>query len=163
MKRIIVYVSKTGFTEKYAKWLAEKVGCECIPIDKAFHLADYDQVIFASWLCAGKIKKLDWYKKLKKTDKVILVTGASPMENEDTKLSLKKNFKENEWKDYHVFYVESGLNYEKMRGLNRIVMKLVSKMTKKNHSSVNQIKSFSYDNAHPNHLKEITAYLNNQK
>ena len=28
MKSIVVYTSKTGFTKKYAQWIAEDLGCE---------------------------------------------------------------------------------------------------------------------------------------
>lgn len=28
MKRLVVYQSATGFTEKYATWIAEKLSCE---------------------------------------------------------------------------------------------------------------------------------------
>ena len=34
MNRIVVYTSKTGFTEKYAKWIAEELQCEAVSLKK---------------------------------------------------------------------------------------------------------------------------------
>lgn len=60
----VIYCSKTGFTRKYAEWLAEALGCEAVPYHQAAktNWADCDTVIFASWFHAGRIQKLDWFK-----------------------------------------------------------------------------------------------------
>ena len=34
MKAAIVYCSQTGHTEKYARWLADRLGCEATPFSK---------------------------------------------------------------------------------------------------------------------------------
>ena len=44
MKTIVVYSSQTGFTEKYAKWIAEALNCEAIPVKQAKKL-DISQFI----------------------------------------------------------------------------------------------------------------------
>ena len=35
MKTIIVYSSQTGFTKRYADWLAEELGADAITLDEA--------------------------------------------------------------------------------------------------------------------------------
>ena len=67
----VIYCSKTGFTRKYAEWLAEALGCEAVPYHQAAktNWADCDTVIFASWFHAGRIQKLDWFKRLPLTGK----------------------------------------------------------------------------------------------
>ena len=32
MKTLVIYNSQTGFTEKYAKWLAEKLEAKCLSV-----------------------------------------------------------------------------------------------------------------------------------
>lgn len=61
MKAIIIYCSKTGFTKRYADWLAEELECSAVPADKrsAPDTAQYDVIIFASWFYAGTIRMLD--------------------------------------------------------------------------------------------------------
>ena len=43
-KTLIIYTSQTGFTKKYAEWISEAAGCECVEFKKArkLKLADYD-------------------------------------------------------------------------------------------------------------------------
>ena len=35
MKTIVVYNSQTGFTERYAKWIAEAAQAVCLPLSEA--------------------------------------------------------------------------------------------------------------------------------
>ena len=48
MSTIVVYQSETGFTKKYAEWIAEEFGCEAVPFKKtnATKLQGYDKVIY---------------------------------------------------------------------------------------------------------------------
>ena len=48
MKSIVIYNSKTGFTKKYAEWISEAAGCECVELKKAgkVKLAEYDSSVF---------------------------------------------------------------------------------------------------------------------
>jgi menaquinone-dependent protoporphyrinogen IX oxidase len=51
-KTIVLYESKTGFTRKYAEWIAEELDAELFPLQEARRsidaakLQDYDAVIF---------------------------------------------------------------------------------------------------------------------
>ncbi len=65
MKAIVIYNSQTGFTKKYAEWIVEATGCEAADIKKAsnLNLFEYDAIVFGSWCQAGKIKKIEWFKK----------------------------------------------------------------------------------------------------
>ena len=35
---LIVYKSRTGFTEKYVEWIAETIACQIVPFDKINHV-----------------------------------------------------------------------------------------------------------------------------
>ena len=65
VKQIVIYKSRTGFTKKYAKWLAQSLNCECIPQEDVGgeRLSDYDVIIFGSSFRAGNVEELKWYKE----------------------------------------------------------------------------------------------------
>ena len=39
MKSIVIYSSQTGFTKKYAEWISEESGAECVEFKKAKKLS----------------------------------------------------------------------------------------------------------------------------
>ena len=51
MNGIVVYSSQTGFTEKYAKWIAEDLNCEAISVKQAkkLDISQFDTVIYGGW------------------------------------------------------------------------------------------------------------------
>lgn len=60
----IVYTSETGFTEKYAVLLAEKLNFPVKRLDTAIETLHKNEPIFyLGWLMAGRIKDLDKAKK----------------------------------------------------------------------------------------------------
>ena len=65
MKTIVIYNSQTGFTKKYAQWIAEKTNGECVEFSKAkkLDLSGFDAIVFGGWAVAGSISKLKWFKK----------------------------------------------------------------------------------------------------
>ena len=65
MKTIVIYHSQTGFTRRYAEWIAEAAGADCVPLGAAGRrdLAAYDAIVFGSWLCAGGVSKLAWFRR----------------------------------------------------------------------------------------------------
>lgn len=130
MKTAVIYNSQTGFTERYARWIAEAVGAEAWTISAAKNrdLSAYDAIVFGGWACAGGISKLGWLKKRmgKWAGKKLIVfcVGASPLENPDIDKALRQNFTEQEWNAVQTFYCPGGLNYEKMPAASRVMMKL---------------------------------------
>ena len=60
MKTIVIYNSQTGFTRRYAQWIAEKSNAECIEFKDAKNtdFASYDTIVFGGWAVAGSISKL---------------------------------------------------------------------------------------------------------
>ncbi len=87
MKTIVIYNSQTGFTKRYAEWIAEAAGADYLELSaaKKNDLTAYDAIIFGGWACAGSISKISWFKSNidKWTDKKLIAfcVGASPIEN----------------------------------------------------------------------------------
>ena len=133
MKRLIVYNSKTGFTKKYANWIAEEIDCDVElykNIDR-ININEYDLLIFGSRIHAGKIEYFNKIRAFVENNKIkhfiIFVIGGHPnaVEKENSEL-WTNNLTENEIKNIPHFYFQGGLNYEKMGLSDKIIMKTVS-------------------------------------
>ena len=133
MKTLIVYKTKTGFTERYANWLKEETLFDCVSIKKVTKemLSSFDTVIFGGGIYAGQISGLKKIKQLigGKTKLIVFATGATPAEDiKQLDATFKFNFTEEEIKSIPHFYFPTGLDYDRMSFGNRILMKLFSKM-----------------------------------
>lgn len=136
-KTIVIYKSKTGFTERYAQWICEELGCEKVAYrDKeSVCFDDYETIIFGSGFHAGQISGLKWFlkniSKLEEKTNIVFATGATPPNVPDVQKALRQNFSEEEWNKIKVFYIQSGLNYEKMGSADKLMMSIYRKMVKK--------------------------------
>ncbi len=171
MKTIVIYNSQTGFTKRYAEWISEATGADCLELSSAKKkdLTAYDSIIFGGWACAGSISEISWLKsnidKWKDKKLIAFCVGASPIENPEIEPTLKQNFKESEWKKISVFYCPGGFNYEKMSAPSKLAMKMFIKAlkAKKNKTETEQemIKmiSTSYDISDKKYIEPILECL----
>ncbi len=171
MKTIVIYNSKTGFTEKYAKWIAQEVNAECVTTQevKKIELDHYDTVVFGGWACAGGISKLSWFKANMSawSDKKLIVycVGGSPSNNPDIEVALRKNFSDSEWEKVRVYYCPGGFNYERMSSGSKLLMKMFVKSlkAKKNQTEEEKIMikmiSSSYDISDKKYIEPIISYI----
>lgn len=171
MKTIVIYNSQTGFTKRYAQWLAEAAGADCIELSaaKKKDLTAYEAIVFGSWACAGGISKISWFKGNidKWADKKLIAfcVGASPMENPEVETALKQMFNESERKRVKAFYCPGGLSYDKMSTPSRLMMKLFVKTLRakkdKTQEEQEMIKwiSSSYDISDKKYIEPILQCL----
>ena len=171
MKTIVIYHSQTGFTKRYAQWIAEATGADCLELSaaKKKNMDAYKAIIYGGWACAGSISKLGWFKSNmdKWTDKKLIAfcVGASPIESPDIDQLLKQNFNESELKRVGVFYCPGGLNYERMSAPSKFMMKMLIKTLKakknKTESEQEMIRmiSASYDTSDKKYIEPILKCL----
>lgn len=171
MRTIVIYNSQTGFTKRYAEWIAEAAGADCLALAEAKkkNLAEYEAIVFGGWACAGGISKLAWFKSNmdKWTDKrlVVFCVGGSPIENPEIMPALKQNFKESELKRVNIFYCPGGFCYEKMSASSKLMMKMFVKAlrAKKNKTEAEQemvkMISTSYDISDKKYVEPILECL----
>lgn len=171
MKTIVIYNSQTGFTKRYAQWIAEAAQADCMEFSlaKKKNLDAYEAIIFGGWACAGSISKLSWFKnnmsKWETKKLIVFCVGASPIESPDVALSLKQNFQESELEKVNVFYCPGGLNYEKMSAPSKLMMKMFVKAckAKKNKTQADQemirMISGSYDISDQKYIEPILKCL----
>ncbi len=172
MKTIVIYHSQTGFTKRYAEWIAGKCGADCCELSEAKkkNMDNYDAIIYGSWACAGGISKLSWFKgnisKWEGKKLIAFCVGGSPLENPEIEPALKKNFSEDERKKVSVFYCPGGFNYEKMSTTSKLMMKMFIKTlkAKKNKTEEEEIMikmiSSSYDISDKKYIEPILKCLN---
>lgn len=171
MKTVVIYNSQTGFTKRYAQWIAEATEADCLELSEAKKksMAAYEAIIFGSWACAGGISKLSWFKSNidKWADKKLIAfcVGGSPIDNPEIEPALKQNFKESEFKKVNVFYCPGGFNYEKMSVSSKLMMKIFIKTLKakknKTEEDEEMIKmiSSSYDISDKKYIEPILECL----
>ena len=174
MKTLIIYTSQTGFTKKYADWIAKRLQADLLDVrdakkKKMSDFDSYDAIIFGGWAMAGKVTKSKWFlgkapawkdKKL-----ALFCVGASPKENPDVEASLK-NLLTDEQRGYiRTFYCQGGLNYGRMKAPSRLAVKaLVSMLNKKKDASqkekdMAEMLSHSYDISDEKYIEPIVEYV----
>lgn len=171
MKTIVIYNSQTGFTKRYAEWIAEAAGADCLELSaaKKKDLSAYEAIVFGGWARAGSISKLNWFKGNidKWADKKLIAfcVGGSPIDSPEIEQALKQNFKESELKKINVFYCPGGFNYKKMSASSKLMMKMFIKILKakkdKTETEQEMIKmiSTSYDISDKKYIKPILECL----
>ena len=136
MKTIVIYNSQTGFTKRYAEWIAEASGADCLELSvaKKKDLTSYDAIIFGGWACAGSISKISWFKsnidQWVNKKLIAFCVGASPIDNPEIEVALKRIFNESEREKVKTFYCPGGFNYEQMSASSKLMMKMFIKMLK---------------------------------
>lgn len=171
MKTVVIYNSQTGFTKRYAQWIAEETGADCFTLAdaKKKRLNEYDTIVFGGWACAGGISKLGWFKsnmnQWSGKKLIVFCVGASPMESPDIEPALRKNFDAAQWENVNVFYCPGGFNYGKMSVASKLMMKMMisSLKAKKDKTKEDEIMiqmiSSSYDISDRKYIKPILSCI----
>ncbi len=175
MKTLIIYSSQTGFTRKYAKWIAEAMGGNAMSLDDAKALTDkefaiFDAIVYGGWAMAGKIVKSKWFlenaKEWKEKRLAIFCVGASPMGSPDIDAAMEKALSDEERKFIKLFYCPGGVDYSKMNTPSSLVLKTLAAVLKKSKDTSKQkqgeVLSNSYDISNKKYIEPIVEYLKEQ-
>ena len=155
MKIIVVYKSKYGTAEQYAKWIAEELNCDVKEMGeiRARDLDAYDGIIFGGGVHAGGIEgfdtfrkwlkpvlsdayfasfdegvnfRQDWYKPSKKI--IIFAVGIN-VQNFDARAELRNvNFDKKWLRHVTCYFLDGKYEPEKVQGADRLVMKFTTKL-----------------------------------
>lgn len=133
---IIIYQSKYGATEKYAKWLAKATGYEYIETPKASisEIVKYEEIILCGGIYASGIAGLGFLKKnysrLSNKRTAVFCVGASPFDQKAFEELRAFNLK-GELKNIPLFYGRGAWNEEKMSFKDRTLCRLLQKAVAK--------------------------------
>lgn len=172
MKSVVIYKSKTGFTKKYAEWIAKELSADIFDVSKvtANILTTYDTVIYGGSLHAVGIigvkfitQNLD---KLKDKKVVVFATGASPSREEAVSEVRNKNFTPEQQKYIRFFYLRGGFDYSKLKPFDKVLMTLLKwKLKRKKELTPDERGMFAaYNNpvdfTRKSNIDEIITYVN---
>ena len=154
MIKAIIYYTSTNHTLAYAKMLSKDLEIPYYSLIEAKEkLNKNDEVIYLSWICAGKIKKLKQVKDKYKI-KCIGMIGAYPKTEKYTN-ELKTN------NSLHIpcFYLRGGIDYTKLKGINKITVKMVGKVISKDNAELAQLFEKGGNFVKEGNLKEIIDFI----
>ncbi len=134
-KVAVIYRSKYGTTEAYARWIAGALDADLLTPDsiEPNMLPAYDTVIYGGGMYAGGV--LGFSAFIKKhypaiCDKHLVLFGVGA--SLDPKLALesiqKHNLSEEMYWKIKTFFFRGGLSYDKMGKLDRLMMFMLKKM-----------------------------------
>lgn len=155
-RTIVLYTSKYGAAETYARWIAEALGCRAVPLDKFSkkELQGYDTVIYGGGVQAGGVRGLEqftkWIKgdlKLRQMAKrgtiseaeaaeigafdrqyYIFAVGIS-LDSEANRLQLRDiNFDKDWLRELPCFFLPGAFNPAKLAGVDKAIIKVATKM-----------------------------------
>lgn len=165
MNTIVIYRSKTGFSQRYAQWLAEELGCQAVPYRERgrVDLGTYRSIILIGGLYAGQMSGLSWLKKqlprLVGGQVAAVAVGCAPVENNPgLPESMEKLFGDIE--GIQGFYCQGGLDYEHMGAVDRAMMAALRAMLKKqgDQSAMLAGISRSFDGAKREYLAPVVLW-----
>ena len=152
MSRVIIYKSKTGHTERYAKMLSEELDIPCYSYKEA-KVSDNDEVIFLSYIYASKIMGL--FKALNKYNvKAIIAVGA---------LAYSKDYvntlKQTNNIDKPFFYLRGGIDYNKLNFFFRKFLPIIGKDIAKDDKELLNLFKNGGDFVTKDNLKDVIKHL----
>ncbi len=136
---IILYQSKYGATKKYADWLVEEIGYDCVetPNAKVADLQNYDVIILGGGVYASGIAGLQFIKKnigqLGNKNIVVFAVGASPYD-ENAIMQIREMHFKDELRNIPLFYCRGAWDEEKMKFTDRTLCRMLQKAVAKQNS-----------------------------
>ena len=127
----IVYTSNTGHTARYAELLAGKTGLPFYTLEEAKgNLKKHAPVIFMGWLFASRVKG---YKKAAKRYDICAVCGVGLCPTGQLLKEVRSAAKIPS--ETPLFTLQGGMDYPKLKGLNKFMIDSLVKSLKKKNSS----------------------------
>lgn len=123
----IVYVSNTGNTQRYARLLADQINLPVYSLEESKrNLKKGTEIIYLGWIMANGIKG---YKDANEYFSIGIVCAVGMSENGSHFEEIRKaNFIP---ESIPLFTLQGGLYLEKLKGANKMILKMVLKKVKK--------------------------------
>ena len=122
---VIIYESKTGFTQKYANMLAAKTKLKVFPVKEISKVSYDEDIIFLGWMKVGKIQGLNKMRKRK----VVAVCGSGTGRTAEP--SSEAVIARNRIENVPFFYLRGGcLPLKEIKGIDKIMLTMFVKMLK---------------------------------
>lgn len=121
--KAVVYKSGTGFTSRYAEMISQKLGIPAYTLESAKkELAAGTEIIYLGWVNANKLVGLKAAEK-RFSLSIACAVGLYPKSAVNTEILVEKNKP-----TCPLLYLRGGLDYTKLRGFNKLMMRLIRAM-----------------------------------
>ena len=172
MKTLVVYTSQTGFTRRYAEWVAERMRADIFDLKDVQkkdleYFKGYDAIGYGGGCMAGKVVKVNWFldkaSGLREKKLAIIAVGSSPNDNPDVEVAMNNILTEEQKQYIKVFYCQGGINYDKMKLPSKLAMKMFANSLKKSKDpkqrEQGEFIDHSYDVSDIKFIEPIIAFL----
>lgn len=164
MNTLVVYESGTGFTAKYADWIAAKLSTSAKNIKRVTknELEEADLVIFGGWIMGNNISGLNKIKSMNCKKLIVFAVGSS--KNSDKLVDTIIN--QNNLGDTPFYYMEGGIKFEKLGFIKKMMLNMVKKsISKKENKTEEDIDmekklSASFDNTDISYIEPLLKKVN---
>ena len=158
----IVYTSKNGHTKEYAEILAKKMNLPVFSLENAKkELTKKSRIIYMGWIHANKVMG---YSKAWKLFNVYLVVACGLCDT-GTLIGEVRN-RTNVNSSVHLFTVQGGINKEKLKGFDKLLIKMLINGLKNSKNRTQQdermltLLTEETNNVSEENLKEVLDYIN---
>ena len=127
-RTVVLYASRYGTTERYAKEIAQRLGCEAVNVKqwKQQRFSDYDTVIFGGSLYASAIrgvKALTKHEALLDGKRLIVFTvGMAAPDSPTLEQVWAQNFSPDMQRRIAFFHLRGAIDYARLSPLHRLMM-----------------------------------------
>lgn len=137
-KYLVVYQSSTGFTKRYAQWIAEELHADVTELKKIkdVSLENYDTIIYGGWIMGNTIVGLDKVRALSAENLTLFATGATQASPE-----IEQTIREvNKLEKIPFFYMPGGMQFDRLNVFARFMLKTIKKSIAKKENKSEQDK-----------------------
>ena len=172
MKALVIYSSQTGFTKRYAEWIAEALGGEAAAYEtvkskEEDYFNAFDALIYGGWANTGRIVKADWFlakTSAWKNKKVALYcVGAAKPDDKRMATTLDKLLTDEQKTFIKTFYFIGGVNYSQMKLSHKVAMKAYAGMLKKDKDpevqEYGKLIADSFDASDKKYIQPLVDYI----
>ncbi len=130
-KAVVIYISKSGYTKKYAEWIAQETGADLRNASsvKKNELSEYDTIVFGGALYATGINGIKIIRKnldVLAGKKIIVFTlGATPVRESIKQQIMEKNFSTKQLETISFFMLRGGFEFSRLTAFDKVLMILL--------------------------------------
>ena len=142
MHPVIVFTSQTGFTRRYAEYIANRLDCPLVNLadNPRFDPEGYDAVVICGRFHAATLKGAHRARRAMaarpEISFAVVGVGATPMpcnlwpESEHI-AAFRRSFPEKDYPDLAFFYAQGGFDFDRLGLPDKLAMRLFFKMQRK--------------------------------
>ena len=131
IETIVIYKSKTGYTKKYAEFIAEDLDAEIYDLQEVSikDLDDYGTIIYGGGLYSGVINGIDFITKnlenLQNHKVIVFATGICSGINDEIIEIKNTNFTNEQQEIISFFYLRGGFNFKSLSLMDKYLIYLI--------------------------------------